>query len=187
MMPIESQIQTLMRAWPLADRIERGDEIAGTTLDLVPDGATRLPLLLAISLVVGGVRARWRMRPPVWRWLYYRMGGRLSSRWHRWMINDLYSPGWRRRMIVSRLIIAMIAWLVGTGGAQLYSHQYVGSIPLAVGLLVFFFGTTVIQVVQSREERDRQSSRNGYRQTSDAYPPWPPPSPGVSNHRPIPE
>jgi hypothetical protein len=62
-MNAERQIRILLLAWPLSDRSERGDEIVGTTLDLLPAGGTRLPLLLAIDLVVGGMSARWRLRP----------------------------------------------------------------------------------------------------------------------------
>ena len=58
MTPVERQVRFMIRAWPIPDRIERGDEIVGTTLDLVPDGATRLPLPLAVNLLAGGMRAR---------------------------------------------------------------------------------------------------------------------------------
>ncbi len=68
-MSTERQIRILLRAWPLRDRSERGDEIVGTTLDLLPDGATRLPFLLALNLVVGGMQARWRVRLPVRIWV----------------------------------------------------------------------------------------------------------------------
>ena len=63
---IERQVRFMIRAWPILDRIERGEEIVGTTLDLVPDGATRLPLPLAVNLLAGGMRARWRRRTPAW-------------------------------------------------------------------------------------------------------------------------
>jgi hypothetical protein len=68
-MNAERQIRILLWAWPIQDRPERADEIVGTTLDLLPDGATRLPFLLALDLVIGGMRARWRMRPPVRIWV----------------------------------------------------------------------------------------------------------------------
>jgi hypothetical protein len=67
-MSVERQIRILLRAWPLRDRSERADEIVGTTLDLLPDGATRLPFLLTLNLIVGGMQARWRIRIPVWIW-----------------------------------------------------------------------------------------------------------------------
>ena len=44
----------MIRAWPIPDRIERGDEIVGTTLDLVPDGVRDFPFHLpSTSLPVG--------------------------------------------------------------------------------------------------------------------------------------
>ena len=41
------------------------------------------------------------------------MGGRLSSRWQRWMLNDLTGPGWRRRMIQSQFILVTISLGLG--------------------------------------------------------------------------
>jgi len=94
MKSVERQVNRLVRSWPIPDRVERGDEIVGTTLDLVPDGATRIPVALALNLVMGGLSARWRMRPPLFRWLHYRMGGRLPSRWHRgWSTISLVPVG----------------------------------------------------------------------------------------------
>ena len=113
---VERQVCTLMRAWPIPDRIERGNEIASTTLDLVPSGRSRLPLALAINLVVGGFSARWRMRPPPWRWVWYRLGGRLPTQWHQWMLNDLSSRGYQRRFVAFRvtlfLPVTAVAWAV---------------------------------------------------------------------------
>ena len=68
-MSVERQIRILLRAWPLRDRSKRGDEIVGTTLDVLPEGAARLPFLLALNLIVGGMRARWRMRLPLRIWV----------------------------------------------------------------------------------------------------------------------
>lgn len=63
-MSTERQIRTLLLAWPPSYRFERGDEIVGTTLELLPDGGSHLPFPLALNLVVGGMSARWRLRPP---------------------------------------------------------------------------------------------------------------------------
>ena len=83
---------------------------------LLPDHETRLPLGLAANLVTGGLHARWRMRPPPWRWYLYRMGCRLSPRWQRWMLNDLSTPGWRRRILASQIALTVpvlgLAWLI---------------------------------------------------------------------------
>jgi len=174
MSPVEQRVSCLLRAWPIPDRAERGDEIVGTTLDLLPDEATRLPLAIALNLVIGGLRARWRMRPPVLRWFHYRMGGRLHSRWHRWMFNDLTSPGWRRRMVVSKLLMGLCGWLLGTLAAQIYLlHKFDGS--QALFMLIPFVGFVAGTLIRTRKDRDRQLERHGYGQASQEYPPWPPP------------
>ncbi len=52
-MTLEGQVQTLVRAWPIPDRVERGEEIIATTLDLVPDGKSRLRLPWPSTLLSG--------------------------------------------------------------------------------------------------------------------------------------
>ena len=122
MTSVERQVRTLMRAWPIPDRVERGNEIVGTTLDLVPDGRNRLPLALAINLVIGGLRGRWRMRPPLWRWFYHRLGGRLPPRYHRWMLNDLSGSGWQRRMVTFRTTAIWATMLIGYALSDIIIH-----------------------------------------------------------------
>jgi hypothetical protein len=171
-MSAESQVRTLMRAWPVPDRTERGEEIVGTTLDLVPEGATRLPFRFAVNLIVGGLVVRWRMRPPVWRWAYYRMGGRLPARWHRWMLNDLTSLGWRRRMMTARIILSLMAATLGVAFAQAVTHhQAVGLGALVIGSSLV--GSTVASVLRSRADRNRKLVRHGYGPSTTG--PWPPP------------
>jgi len=171
----ERQVRTLMRAWPRPDRIERGDEIVGTTLDLLREGITHLPVHLAVNLVLGGLQARWRMRPPLWRWAWYRMGGRLPTRWHRWMLNDLTSPGWRRRMVMSRAIAVGFGAIIGVSATQIVLHQTDGFTPtifLVSGMLI---GGLLGAITRSRKDRDRQLVRNGYHWPPSNDPPWPPP------------
>jgi hypothetical protein len=173
-MSVERQVRILMRAWPLPDRTERGDEIVGTTLDLVPDGASRVPAGLALNLVVGGLLARWHLRPPLWRWTYYRLGGRLPSRWHRWVLNDLTSPGWRRRIVTSQLMIGLVAAMLGIVGVQIAMHQ---RSPTPYFLLVtFLIGFGVGTLSMSRRNRDRQLARYEYGRPAPNDSPWPPPT-----------
>jgi hypothetical protein len=171
-MSAERQARTLIRAWPCPDRTERGDEIVGTTLDLLPDGATRLPVALAMNLLVGGLQTRWRMRPPVWRWAYYRLGGRLTNRWHQWVLNDLTSPGWRRRMVISQMFIVSILVVAGLTAAQAVSHQHILS---TLGLVPVLAGGGAGVLTRSSRDRERQLVRHGYAWPSSNDPPWPPP------------
>jgi hypothetical protein len=174
MRSVEEQSRFLLRAWPIPDRAERGDEIVGTTLDLVPGSQKRLTIALAVNLVVGGLRARWRLRPPLWRWLYYRLGGRLATRWHRWMLNDLNGPGWRRRITVNKLVLNFVA--IVTAAIVVHTQfphgdPFVLLAPLAGGLAAILVRYRSL----TRKDRDRQLVRHGYCQVSQNYPPWPPP------------
>jgi Family of unknown function (DUF5313) len=175
MTPIERQVRILMHAWPIPDRAERGEEVVGTTLDLVPDGANRVPLALAINLVMGGFRARMLIRPPLWRWAYYRAGGRLPARWHRWMLNDLSGPGWRRRILVSRLTMAVVA--IGTARVLVDIKLGTRSDPMSllITLAAYCAGMLTFYRSMTRRDRDRQLNRNGYG-TSHGIVPSPPPS-----------
>jgi hypothetical protein len=179
MTPVERQVRILMRAWPIPDRIERGNEIVGTTLDLVPDGRSRLPLALAINLVVGGLRARWKMRPPLWRYLWYRNGGRLPTRWHRWMLNDLSRPGWLLRRVVFQMVTVLLSLTVAfavfhpPGGPDLRFM-----LPFSI---VFLAGVLTSGRRKARKERDRQLARHGYLQAAQQSPSGPPPSPTQPN------
>jgi len=177
-MSAEQQVRTLIRAWPRPDRLERGEEIVGTTLDLLPDGATHVPVLLALNLVIGGLKARWRIRPPLWRWAYYRMGGRLPTRWHRWMLNDLTSPGWRRRVVTGRAVGILLGALLGVC-ALILRHPTGTSISwtsISWTLIVpIVSGGVLGTLTRSRKDRDRQLVKNGYYWTPSNDPPWPPP------------
>jgi len=182
-MSAERRVRTLLRAWPRPDRAERGDEIVGTSLDLLPAGTSHLPVLLAVNLVIGGLQARWRMRPPVWRWVHYRMGGRLPARWHRWMLNDLTSPGWRRRMVASRVVAACVGVVVGVATVQWVQHPVGGTSDVAFAVPVVA-GAVLGSLSRSRKDRDRQLVRNGYGWPTADDPPWPPPpAPTTSDGR----
>lgn len=96
-MKVEGQVRALVRAWPAWDRRNRGEEILTTTLAVVDPARTNLPPGLVVNLLAGGLQARWRARPPVWRWWLFHLGFRLPMRWHPWMLDTLLRRGWRRR------------------------------------------------------------------------------------------
>lgn len=60
----ERQVQWLLRAYPAGWRDERGEEMAGTILDLADDGRRRVSPRVALDLLVGGwtERARRHLR-----------------------------------------------------------------------------------------------------------------------------
>lgn len=167
-MTVERQVRWLVRAWPYPDRMERGDEIVGTTLDLMSEGRTTIPLAIVVSLLIGGLTARWRARPPIWRWFYYQMGGRLALRWHRWMINDLMAPGWRFRIVRVRTTMMLTAAWLGVLSARASFHapdnHSAFSDPIMNPLywLVLGAGIVLVSAWQAKRFRDRILVRHGY-------------------------
>jgi uncharacterized protein DUF5313 len=168
MTSVERQVHWLVRAWPYPDRIERAEEIVSTTLDLVPEGHGWLPFAVAWNLLIGGLTARWRARPPLWRWLYYEMGGRLPMRWHRWMINDLMGPGWRFRAVRVRTTMMLTATWLGVLTSQAIfhapAHHSALSNPFLIPLywLVLGAGIVLVSTWQAKRFRDRTLARHGY-------------------------
>ncbi len=79
-----------MLAYPQRFLAQRGDELLGLLLDLAEPGADRLPLRLVIDILSGGLRFRFRDRPPLVRWLLYRfVDVRLPGRWRAWARDDI--------------------------------------------------------------------------------------------------
>jgi Family of unknown function (DUF5313) len=193
----ERQIRLLLHAWPVTDQLERGDEIVGTSLDLVPEGRNSISPSMAMDLLAGGLKARWRGRLPTWWWLYYRAGGRLPARWQTWVYHDLTDRGWRRRIIANRLATALIAATIGTVITQLMLHYSQGSHPASrswywsgwdLPLAIAIYFTMLILgglLVGNRATkiRDLQLRRHGIYWLERNDPPWPPPHPVQSTDR----
>jgi hypothetical protein len=109
--PLERRCRLLLRAWPWRDRWERGDELVGTMLDVIGEGREWPPPGLAVDMVVGGIRAHRRRRPPLPTYLWFLHSGRLEYRWHEWMLDRLLAPGWRRRLTISGAMRYLTLWL----------------------------------------------------------------------------
>lgn len=170
---VEREIRWFVRAWPVPDRFDRGEEIVGTTLDLVPKECRWLPIGIALSLVTGGLKARWKTRPPLWRWALYRISGQLPLRWHRWMVNDLLGPGWRRRLVVARILLALAVAYLGTLAGQFVflltdssKHSQFSFSPVAmIGFVTLGMGSATL--VHARRFRKQILARHGYFEPND--------------------
>ncbi|MGH2718217.1 MAG: DUF5313 family protein, partial [Actinomycetota bacterium] len=146
--PSRAPSRWLLGAWPVADREARGEEIVGTTLDLVPPGKAWLPLPLALSLLSGGLRSRWYHHPPLWRWYLYGWGLKpLPWEWQSWVRNDLTGRGWRLRLVGRRLGVVMASimmfWAL-LNQRSLLPHSHPGLshpvLQLGLGLAILLAG-----------------------------------------------
>ena len=106
------RLSLAMHAFPRRFRAQRSAEIAATfhEAELAGDRHTYGAAAL-IDVVFAGWRERARTRPPVGRFLKYRLlDGRLEQRWHSWMFDDL--DGWfpvRRVAWASVAILGILA------------------------------------------------------------------------------
>ena len=103
MTPLERRCRFLLRAWPWRDRWERGEELLGTMLDVSGEDRSWPSPAMAADMIVGGIRARRRRRPPWPVRMQLTVGGRLDHRWHEWMLDRLLAPGWRRRLTLAKV------------------------------------------------------------------------------------
>ena len=170
----ERQIRLLLRAWPMLDRQERGDEIVGTSLDLIPEGRDWIPMSMALNLIVGGLRARRRGRPPILRWLWYAAGGRLPARWRTWVFHDLTDLGWRGRIVFQKLVtMTIMGAVVAIANPLNWIHSNDAKVNHSTGsplatihrccafLLVYVFGALRIRR-QAPKIRSGQLARHGF-------------------------
>ena len=100
-----------MHAFPRRFRAERAAEIEATFHETElagerhPYGAHALA-----DVMIAGWRERARSRPPLGAYVKYRMfGGRLESRWHAWMLDDVRGLFSVRRMVLP-LMPMLFVW-----------------------------------------------------------------------------
>ena len=150
MRSVEDQARWLLRAWPVVDRFERADEIVATTLDLVPTGRSRLPLRLGANLILGGLRARNRVRPRLWQWFCYGCFGVVPAQRGTWLEGDVLRRGFGRRFLTRRLIggsvlMAPVSLVLGLVLGQILPDR-------TVGLLIATVGGLLATTLPGREE-----------------------------------
>lgn len=90
----ERWVRFWLRAFPKRYRAVHTEEILGTLADVEPPGVTRPGAATAVDLVRAGWAERLRSRPPLWRWCWYRLGGKLPPQYRAWLLDDL--QGWYR-------------------------------------------------------------------------------------------
>ncbi|WP_264029566.1 hypothetical protein [Cellulosimicrobium sp. SH8] len=113
-----------LRAYPPRWRRLHGDEALAVLLDLapsstVPDGAHRsrgIGAREAWDLVRAGCGLRWRERPPLGRWLLYRVfDARLPAPYWWWVADDIHGALYHcRRGVAAALLVTGIQMIVPT-------------------------------------------------------------------------
>jgi hypothetical protein len=100
----EHRARRLLRAFPRRYRESHEHELLSTLADV--EGARRSPRAsTAIDLVRAGWAERIRTHPPFFRWLWYRLGGKLPPEYRAWMLDDL-----RGRWYGTRRCLAAMAF-----------------------------------------------------------------------------
>ena len=90
----EQRCRTLLRAYPPRYRAARGAELLGPLLDVATPGRDTPSIRESCDVVRGGLMTRWRARPPVWRWLLYRvLDVRLPHAYRWWARDDILGRG----------------------------------------------------------------------------------------------
>lgn len=105
-------LDVAVRAFPPRWRREYGDELLELSADLRSERAGQR-LAEAAGLVRGGWAVRLRNRPPLRRWLAYRLLERpLPVRWHGWMRDDLEGRLLNLRLMAVRAFPVALIWAV---------------------------------------------------------------------------
>ncbi len=125
----ERWARRLLVAYPWRVRVEQGDEIVATVLDVLPPGAHRMPWRDQVDLVRGGLQARARRRMSPWAHLRYAVGLRVDDRWLPWVVDDLEAPGFRRRLALRtafHLSLLVPFFSIGGGWTWAWSAGMIG-------------------------------------------------------------
>lgn len=102
----ERHCRRLLRAYPPRFRERHGEELVGTMLDAAAPGRDRPPVRDVWDVIRSGLLFRLRDRPPVHRWLAYRLlGAGLPERWRWWVRDDVLGRGHALRSHVGNVAL----------------------------------------------------------------------------------
>ncbi|GAB2840904.1 hypothetical protein GCM10022221_45250 [Actinocorallia aurea] len=125
----ERRCNLLLRSYPPRYREVRRDEIVATLLDAAEPGASVPSPRESWDVVRGGWATRLRDRPPLWRWLAYRLLDiRVPYRHRMWVRDDALGRFHFLRTNVGHLVFMSIIMVVVSAGMGLYYGTAVLSI-----------------------------------------------------------
>jgi hypothetical protein len=155
-------IRLASRSFPRRWCAERGQELFQTTLDLAPADARRPSVRILFDLMVSGISERRRTRPPLWRWLYYSLGGKLPLQWHPWMRDDLTGRWfWFRDSLRRTWLVALFYGLMQMAFV-VFASRTIPWTAKAPFVLTYFPFTFLLGVFTARRNRRRFWERHGY-------------------------
>jgi heme exporter protein D len=106
-------LRLALRAYPHRWRRAHEIELIDVLRDSVPPQRNWPGWRALADLVVGGWRIRWRMRPPLRRWVGYRFFDvRLPQPWREWARADIDGAWWPVRSVGVGVAISTAVWLV---------------------------------------------------------------------------
>lgn len=147
----ERSVRRWLWAYPRRWRWARADEIVGTLTDLAAPGATKLSRRDGLGLVVHGLAARRRMRPPLRVRLRYRLAlGAVPWQYRGWVADDIASP-WRGVWsVVFSFPLLYMVWTsrAGRSASDLFA-AYAWFVPYVV---------TLVLMPQTRNRRETARS-----------------------------
>ena len=154
---LEQSVQDVTRAYPPRYRRARGAELHDLLVELVPEGAQRVPREVTLDVLVGGIRYRLQDRPPtVRRWAYRWFDARLDPRWAEWVRDDI--DHWSYPIRRARVAVpAAIAFAFAVRSAD----RAGANLSLLPWMFVVMFVTMVcLSVVQQRRIRGHARRRH---------------------------
>lgn len=145
-------VRLAMHAYPPRWRAARESELLDVLHDTVPDRPRWPGTDTLLDLVVGGLRTRWRTRPPLRKWLGYRLlNRRLPAACRGWADDDINGRWWWLRRNVPVYVLLLLVF-VGPG-----LHQQRFSLidaPVLAAIVV------LTSLIFARRDRRRAAARH---------------------------
>ncbi len=155
----ERSVHRWLRAYPRRWRTERADEVTALLADLAPPGATRLDARSAANLVREGWATRLRTRPPLHRWVAYRLfDRRLPARYRGWVRDDIEGSLFVWRLLMWPLVL-VVPLIFAPDVLPLVTRGPGGSFPLEF-VLVWSASMAVAALAMGPTRRRRQARRH---------------------------
>ncbi|MCW2938314.1 MAG: hypothetical protein JWN00_1299 [Actinomycetia bacterium] len=169
----ERRCRALLRAYPPRYRTVREAEVLATLLEAAAPGQRVPSPRDSWDVVRGGLRTRLRTRPPLWRWLGYRvLNAKLPTRWQWWVHDDVLG-----RLYFLRRWLAGLSFMLISGGLPQALLAFQGIPPTIPGprwVLALIGFSVFVEAVALRRQRRRVLSGHGFAKDGTLLPtgPW---------------